>query len=214
MIKPNPEWLMVAHNLAHLVQPEPQEVWGPIQDDEALLLFALIRTVRMRRILEVGGLHGYSATNFLAAMGGGEVYTIDLNPVPSVGPGHTTIQKDIAHVTAADLCGRAVDLVFFDCHVFEAQIAAFRNLRAQHIITDATYVAIHDTGLHPRQFASTSYAVSGGWVHQPSERQMVNELHRMGYDAISFHTTADAHGPHLPFRHGLTLLRMFRPLEL
>ena len=32
---------------------------GPIQDDEALLLFALIRTTHVRRVAEIGGYHGY-----------------------------------------------------------------------------------------------------------------------------------------------------------
>jgi predicted O-methyltransferase YrrM len=41
---------------------------GLIQDDEALFLFGLIRVVRIKRILEIGGLNGYSALNFLKAL--------------------------------------------------------------------------------------------------------------------------------------------------
>jgi predicted O-methyltransferase YrrM len=57
------------YDLSHLTQPSHQNVSGPIQDDEALLLFALIRVMCMRRVLEVGGLFGYSATNFIQAVG-------------------------------------------------------------------------------------------------------------------------------------------------
>ena len=74
---------MVAYDLSHLTQPDDQVVVGPVQDDEALLLFALVRCMRLRRILEVGGLDGYSARNFLRAMGrGGTLYT-PWTPAPS-----------------------------------------------------------------------------------------------------------------------------------
>src|ERR1700742_4836 len=109
---------MVNYPLSHLVQPPQQDVWGPIQDDEALFLFAMIRTMCMKRILEIGGLQGYSATNFLVAAGeGARVYTVDLNPVRTVGPGHVTIQKDAALIAPEDVENKPLDLVFFDCHV-------------------------------------------------------------------------------------------------
>ena len=60
---------MVAYNLSHLTQPDDQLVFGPVQDDEALFLYAVVRVMRLRRILEVGGLGGYSARNFLEATG-------------------------------------------------------------------------------------------------------------------------------------------------
>ena len=52
---------MVSYPLAHLTQDERQEVSGPIQDDEAPVRFALIRCMRMRAVVEIGGLAGYSA---------------------------------------------------------------------------------------------------------------------------------------------------------
>jgi predicted O-methyltransferase YrrM len=74
---------MVAYDLSHLTQQESQEVLGPVQDDEALFLYALIRVTKIRRVLEIGGLGGYSARNFCVAVGNhGIVYTVDLNPVP------------------------------------------------------------------------------------------------------------------------------------
>jgi O-methyltransferase len=63
------EMTMVAYNLRHLTQNSDQAVSGPIQDDEALFLYSLIRVMQMKRILEIGGLGGYSATNFVAAAG-------------------------------------------------------------------------------------------------------------------------------------------------
>ena len=83
-------------------QGREQNVVGPMQDDEALLLFALARTMGVTRVLEVGGLGGFSATNFVAAIacarGGGRnaaVYTVDINIVPRIGPYHRTIQSSV-----------------------------------------------------------------------------------------------------------------------
>ena len=59
---------MVKYDLSHLSQPENQNVSGPIQDDEALFLYSIIRGCRLERILEIGGLSGYSAKNFLQAL--------------------------------------------------------------------------------------------------------------------------------------------------
>src|SRR5579872_3938367 len=103
---------MVAYNLSHLTQAPDQQVSGPIQDDEALLIYAVIKVMRLRRILEVGGLSGYSARNFTAAVGDeGVVYTVDLTPVPAQGPNHRVVTKDAADLTAADLDSLPLDLV-------------------------------------------------------------------------------------------------------
>ena len=42
---------MVRYNLNHLTQPDDQNKPGPIQDDEALLFFALIRVTPIKKIL-------------------------------------------------------------------------------------------------------------------------------------------------------------------
>lgn len=40
----------------------------PLQDDEALFLYSIVRGLRLSSVLEIGGLRGYSALNFLQAM--------------------------------------------------------------------------------------------------------------------------------------------------
>ncbi len=151
-------WHMVAYNLTHLTQAQEQAVYGPIQDDEALFLFALIRVMRLARVLEIGGLHGYSARNFAAAVGDdGIVYSVDLEPTPVVAPNHRTIVKDARTLSAADVDNRPLDLVFFDCHNYEAQMAMFRSLRADGTITDATVLALHDTNLHSSKIVGHAY---------------------------------------------------------
>ena len=86
---------MVEYNLSHLTQPSDQQAGGPIQDDEALLLFALIRVMRMRRVLEIGGLRGYSARNFIEAVGnGGKVYTVETGSLEPIAPNHIVLAKN------------------------------------------------------------------------------------------------------------------------
>jgi hypothetical protein len=201
------------YNFSHLTQHPNQNVSGPIQDDEALLLFGLIRVMCIRRVLEIGGLSGYSATNFAKAVGpSGTVYTIDIREVPKVAPNHVPITMDARAITPEVIDRKPLDLIFFDCHVFDVQMELLSLLSAQGMVTDRTLLALHDTNLHPTQSVSWAYQVEGGWVHQAVERRMVNELRKLGYDAISLDTTAEAHGPDLPVRHGLTIMKKFRPL--
>lgn len=208
------------YQIDHLDQPAHQGVGGPIQDDEALLLYALVRTMRLRRVLEIGGLDGYSARNWLAALGdetGAAVYTVDLEPVPSQGPNHHVITRDCARVGPQDLHFQPLDLIFFDAHVLEAQMALLGRLEQAGLVQPHTVIALHDTGLHPRKMAPWAYRIvdgdgQEGWVHQPVERVMVNRLRERGWDALCLHMGHDRSDERMPVRHGLTLMQRFRPL--
>jgi predicted O-methyltransferase YrrM len=206
---------MTSYDLSHLTQPEKQNVVGPIQDDEALFLYSLIRTMRLKRILEIGGDVGYSATNFLKAIGGdGIVYTVDLKPTPSLAKNHKVIVKNALLLEPADIDQAPLDLIFFDCHEYNVQMSLFIRLQERQIINDHTVLALHDTNLHPQQFVPWAYPVEGGYVHQPVERRMSNDFKRMGYDVLSLHTRLSAHDEMLPFRHGLTVCQKFRPMKI
>ncbi len=211
------------YDFSHLVQPADQNVGGPIQDDEALMLYALVRTMRLRRVLEIGGLSGYSARNFLAALSWDSetaVYTVDLDKVDSQAPNHFTIQKDVGLLEPRDVHDKPLDLVFFDAHVYDAQMEMFLRLRRFGLINDDTVIALHDTGLHPRRSAPWSYPVADtdgrhGWVHQDVERRMVNALRRdFGYDVLCFHTDVQRNDDRLPFRHGLAVMKKFVELKV
>ena len=206
---------MVSYRLDHLVQPDDQNVSGPIQDDEALLLFALIRCMRLRRVLELGGLSGYSARNFLRAVGpDGLVWTVDVNPVPALAPNHLPIRRDCRAVTAEDFSGQPLDLVFYDCHVYDAQMTMNANLQRDGIIDERTVIALHDTNLHPSQMVPWAHRVDGGWMHQAVERRMVNTFRNDGYEALMLHTRPDRHDASMPARHGLTILTRNRYLPV
>jgi len=206
---------MVTYNLAHLTQATDQQVVGPIQDDEALLIYAAVKVMLCRRVLEIGGLGGYSARNFLAAVGSqGAVYTVDLKPVPVQGPNHRVIVKDAGMLTEADVDHKPLDLVFFDCHHLGAQMNLFFRLSKLSLINSSTVLVLHDTNLHPQKLSEGERKVSGGWEHQWVERQMVDDFRRLGYDAVSFHSELGRHSPQLPYRHGVTIMRKHRPLGI
>lgn len=206
---------MVNYNLDHLTQPDNQRVLGPIQDDEALFLYSIVRGMRLNRVLEFGGLSGYSATNFLRAMDkvDGILYTVDLNPVPVRGPNHKVIVKNALNMTAADVDSKPLDLVFFDCHDM-VQMDIYHRFVEQGIINDATVLALHDTNLHyaPYNVWGPFVATEGGYAHQPVERRMVNAFKDMDYNVFLLHTTKDKHSADFPFRHGVAICQKFKKL--
>jgi hypothetical protein len=194
------------YDLSHLVQDSSQAVFGPIQDDEALLLFAVCRVTCVARVAEFGGESGYSARNFLAAVGpGGQVYTVDASPVPVMSPAHRFVHKFAKDVVPADFDSLPLDLVFFDCHDFFQQLQAVLALSRGGVITRETTIALHDTGPHPAKLLPWAFRGEDGYVHQPAERALVGYLQDLGYECLSFHASRPA--PPLRFRHGLTLCR-------
>ncbi len=56
------------YDLQHLNNPDDPYVAGPVQDDEALVLFSLVKGIRPKVIVEFGFYEGDSANNFLMAM--------------------------------------------------------------------------------------------------------------------------------------------------
>ena len=194
------------YDLSHLTQNEMGIEFGPIQDDEALLLYAVCKVVQAQTIIEFGGLGGYSAKNFLKAMGDeGVLYTVDNNPnTISLSQNHRVIIKNVGDVTPYDFDSKTIDLLFFDCHDLNQQRQAFHTLKEAKLITPDTLLAIHDTGTHPSKLCNWSYPSPYGWIHQPSERELVNYLQSQDYYSIPFHCPNPR--PPLLCRHGLTLL--------
>ena len=205
---------MVKYDLSHLTQADNQDVWGPIQDDEALFLYSIIRGCRMSRILEIGGLGGYSAQNFLAALNfpenKGTLYTCDINPVPKLADNHVLIIKNALHITSDELDNKPLDMIFFDCHDM-VQMNIYNKFRNENIIDDNTVIALHDTNLHYAPWNKWGPFVpsSHGYAHQPVERDMTNLFKDMGYDVFNISTDSSKHSDAFPIRHGVTICRKF-----
>ena len=185
---------------------------GPIQDDEALLLYAVCRVCCYSRVIEFGGLGGYSALNFLKALEPrkGTVYSVDCSEMGIVGERHIHVHKEAAQVTAEDFGGLSVDLALFDCHDCVQQLTALQTLKAGGIIAPSTLLVFHDTGLHANREHEGSVLLSTreGWIHQQAERKMVRILQEEGYDTVEFHCLYPT--PPIRYRHGLTLMRPVR----
>lgn len=206
---------MATYPLNHLNQNQNQAVLGPIQDDEALLLYSIVIGKRIERILEIGGLYGYSANNFLQAMHlvNGKLYTVDINPVTKLADNHIVLHKNVLHLTNEDVDNQPIELIFFDCHdIF--QMDAFHLLVQKGIINDNTILALHDTNLHYPPYSNLGKPVQNepGLAHQPVERTMVNMFKDLGYDIFLLHTTPDKHHPDFPYRHGIAICQKFKKL--
>lgn len=190
------------YDLSHLTQ-DTRRVYGPIQDDEALLLYAIVRCLGAKTVLEAGGQTGYSARNFLAA--GATVYTVDTQPVPVQGERHHVIQADIGYVNLELM--PPLNLVFFDAHAEEAQFRFLTMATAAGIVGESTTIVVHDTGLHSQQFVPWAVPCGERWAHQPEERRFVERLVAAGWQCVHVHADGDAEP-----RHGLTILQRPRSL--
>jgi len=208
---------MVKYDLSHLTQPEHQRVIGPIQDDEALFLYSIIRGNRMKRIFEIGGLSGYSGKNFIQALSycdDGILYTCDINPVPKLSNNHRLLIKNALNISIDDVDNLPLDLIFFDCHDL-VQLDVYKNFINNKIINDNTILALHDTNLHYSPFNVRGEYIKqdDGYAHQPVERKMVNYFKDDGYDIFSISTDKSKHDTSFPFRHGVTVCKKFKKLN-
>lgn len=211
-----------APDLAHLAFYQEVSV-GPVQRDEALILHALVRSIRPRTIVELGFARGDSAFNFLRALGPeGRLYSFDIEAACAdiarqrfgSDPRFVLRIRSQERLTAEDIDGRVVDFVFLDAsHELGLNQATFRRLLP--LMAHDAIVAIHDTGTIGRAVmppGSWALGVSEGWVkggyeHQPSEREFANWLleQHAEFSQLHLHTTST-------IRHGLTLLQRSAPL--
>jgi predicted O-methyltransferase YrrM len=183
-----------------------ENVLGPVQRDEALLLYSLVKTVDPKTIVEFGFYKGHSAINFLKAMSSdAKLYSYDISDgsVQLARRIHDKrfrfIHKSQADFEWSDVDNRLVDLVFFDAaHDFGLNVLTFSRLR--NSLAERALIVVHDTGGHG----------SAGRIHQLDERRFVNyiKLDIRGFNQIHLHSTTK-------FRYGLTLLqRDIGPLPL
>jgi predicted O-methyltransferase YrrM len=209
-------------DLAHLAFYE-QWSWGPVQPDEALLLHALVRTLRPRTLVEIGFLFGHSAFNFLRALDpDARLYSFDIDPA-SVEVARVRCQHDPRFVlrsrsqdaiTPQDIDGRSADFVFLDgAHDLAINQATFARLLP--LLSPEATIAIHDTGAIPR-----SLTPQGHWTldhperwagddyeHQPDERAFANWLLATHPEFAQIHIHSRR-----TFRHGMTVLQRSAPL--
>ena len=197
------------YDLSHLIQDNKQNVMGPIQDDEALFVYSIIKGMRLKTILEVGFGCGYSTTNFLKAVEeDGCVISIDIENFNKIQQNHICIIKDVDNVQKEDIPVNELDMIFFDCHVYDGQLNLYKKLKDANIITDNTILVLHDTNVWFKNYTNKDEPVA----HQPVERRLVNYFYDIGYSPFCLHTQPKVHNENFPFRHGITVMSKFNKL--
>ena len=196
---------------------------GPVQREEALFLYSLLRVVRPRTAVEIGFFKGRSAFNFLCALDpDSRLYAFDIDEYFADRArelfGHdarfTFRVRSQTELTRDDIDGREADFVFLDAsHDFELNRATFRQLLS--FMAPDAILAVHDTGTIPRQFLpSDHYWFDSpiGWIGDerevfPDERAFLNWLldEHPEFAQVHFHSRRTK-------RCGITVLQRSEPL--
>ena len=195
------------YNISHLKQ-DTQFIYGPIQDDEALLLFGLVKALRPKTVTEFGYSSGVSALNFLKALDeDAKLYSYDINPAtPHNDQRLKFYKKSQTEFLFSDVDNRTIDLAFFDAgHLFYMNKYAFEQII--NFLAPNAVIVVHDTGLHVQKKFSFEMCVCDfenycGSVHQNDERRFINWIITTypEWEVIHLHSFNI-------FRHGFTLLQ-------
>jgi len=206
---------------------------GPIQSDEALFLYGLVKVIRSKVIIEFGFAKGHSSINFLKALTpDGLLYSFDCDetckPIACSikDPRFRFIFKRGEDFQSVDINNRSADIIFIDAsHVFNLNVLLFEKIL--NCLNQDTLVVIHDTGSWNKELIPKSYTRwtehmnyildrepsalinDKEFVPQPDERRFVNYLRSKypDFSQIHFHSLNT-------IRHGLTILQRTRKLPI
>lgn len=214
-----------APDLSHLASYAETDALGPLQRDEAILLYGTVRALRPKTVVEIGFYRGRSAFNFLRALEpDARLYSFDIDPQSealarelfSHDQRLRFARKPQDEITAEDIDNRQIELLFIDAsHELVINQRTFAAI--EPLLGERALLAIHDTGTWSREHLPASHAEHaarrpGQWLgdeyaHQPEERRFVNwigEAHPR-FAQIHLHSR-------WTLRHGLTLLQAGGPL--
>jgi len=175
---------------------------GPIQDDDALLLGALIRMTMPKKCVEFGV--GRSTVVILEALtADAQLISYDVDNKCPVADHRLTFKvKSQLEYEESD-----IDFAFIDAsHDFEMNKALF--LKLKNTLTKEALVVVHDTGLWKEAFVNTGgHMTIDGYAHQIGERRFVNWIKNEFplFQSIHLHTMRK-------IRHGITILQSYNYL--
>lgn len=217
------------YDISHLKQTT-DVVFGPIQDDEALFLYSLIKVCGIKYIIEIGGLEGYSSLNFLQALGNeGQLITVDPNFTDKYNvlqkPNFKLIRNNIQDIDMNQLSIPRIDCIFFDCHDANAEYDFLIKTISCGLLSDNSIVIIHDTGTHPDtetpyygQIFLNDKSLNGNYGFSNKslmrDRELSNKIMDLGYSAFHLHMNNLDLPKGVSFRHGLTVLSKTKKLMI
>lgn len=202
--------------------PEHEFVIGPIQRSEAIMLYGLIKTLRPRRVIELGFYKGDSCSVLCAATATDPNATVESYDINWVDEGAKNALKAQYPHLSVELCdqrlvmdrtitdNRLVDFLFLDAsHDFEINKATWATFLPR--FSSNAVVMVHDTGLWVDEHCPDGLSRHGqyghkhghnGRFHQPDEVLFVKWItstypnwRRMDFMSVN------------TFRHGFTLLQ-------
>lgn len=193
---------------------------GPIQQDEALFLYALVKMVRPRIVVEFGFYMGHSARNFLQALpSDSRLYSYDNSKEAEQlarlikDCRFKFILKNQADFTPLDIGNNLIDFVFIDAsHNLVSNIKTFEKIK--NSLSKNCIIAIHDTGTWNVEFQQRDskgnillspmgyFLNEKEYIPLPDERRFVNYLRKYHpqFHQINLHSLAT-------LRHGITILQ-------
>lgn len=198
---------------------------GPIQSDEALFLYSLVKVLRPKVIVEFGFYLGHSAINFLRAMPENcKLYSFDhwvkSKQVASQikDDRFKFIFKNQQDFFSEDIDNNLIDIIFIDAsHKCEINIKMFNKIK--NSLNENALILIHDTGSWNIDYLGEQiknipspghyFLNKKEYLHQPDERWFVNYLrrHYPKFNQIHLHSLNT-------LRHGLTILQRNDFLQL
>ena len=144
--------IKIKYDLSHLNQ-DTLIVSGPIQDDEALVLYGLIKTIRPKTVIECGMGHGYSTVNILKSIDeDARLFTFDIEILNNNSPAFNDkrfkfIKKSQSKFEQSDIENKVIDFVYLDNgHYFDVNVEFWKKVIGS--MSDYAIMVIHDTGLH------------------------------------------------------------------
>ena len=201
------------YDLSHLIQ-DSQFVFGPVQDDEALLLFGAIKTIRPKVIVEFGANNGFGSLNFLKAIDeDSKLYSYDINPfnkdsLANEDKRFIFYRKSHSDFDQMDVGNQTIDFVFVDYAHTDTMKTGFKKIINQ--ISFNGIIAIHNTGLHVSEQANCvcDYENYCGGAHQKDARAFINWIieNYTEWHVLEMHSFKI-------FRHGLTFLQKIYQLS-
>ena len=169
---------------------------GPVQDEDVLLLQAVIKMTCPLKLVELGYLNGFSSRKILEVMKEDAILISYDNTVQYSDI--TDSRFTFKNKSQTEYEEENIDFIFFDAS-HNLDLNKETLLKVEKTLNKNGIIAIHDTGIWNEMVMDTGgYWVKDGYVHRPDEREFVKWLKEKGFNIINLGTTRE-------LRHGITL---------